>query len=308
MRHVVRNPLIPRTLQDTILSQTSFRQYRQSSPLLSLYSPDPWLLAKITINMTVLVNGSRRWWDYSLMSASGMPRRHTQPDNHSHRMLPSRLLGCCPPGSTTVAARTWITSHWSPARVDGLCADAGQVSSRNQVAALALHALQRLLVPWVVHRPQSCSLLGSQRIIWEDYWWTDSLHSCRIQPKGSNVGWNVNYVNVFIPAWTVPPIYHSLRREHVKFTQSPEAIGVKVLRPTWFEDETVARAPPPNWPMASAPYIGSDYLCERKRPRFENNQPSQPWKRSQLEDYYPLRHGSATEHTFASKPPLMFHS
>ena len=47
----------------------------------------------------------------------------------------------------------------------------------------------------------------------------------------------MNYVNVFIPAWTVPPIYHSLRREHVKFTQSPEAIGVKVLRPTWFEDE-----------------------------------------------------------------------
>ena len=62
------------------------------------------------------------------------------------------------------------------------------------------------------------------------------------KPKGANVVWNVNYINVFIPAWAVPPIYHSLRREHVKFAHSPGGMGVKALRPTWFEDETVARA------------------------------------------------------------------
>ena len=26
------------------------------------------------------------------------------------------------------------------------------------------------------------------------------------KPKGANVVWNVNYINVFIPAWAVPPI------------------------------------------------------------------------------------------------------
>ena len=33
------------------------------------------------------------------------------------------------------------------------------------------------------------------------------------KPKGANVAWNVNYINVFVPAWMVPPIYHSLRRK-----------------------------------------------------------------------------------------------
>ena len=34
--------------------------------------------------------------------------------------------------------------------------------------------------------------------------------TAEFKPKGSNVVWNVNYVNVFIPAWTVPPIYHAI--------------------------------------------------------------------------------------------------
>ena len=38
------------------------------------------------------------------------------------------------------------------------------------------------------------------------------------------------------------PLYHSLRRENIKVARSQNVMGVKVLRPTWFEDETVARA------------------------------------------------------------------
>ena len=49
--------------------------------------------------------------------------------------------------------------------------------------------------------------------------------------------------NVFIPAWMVPPIYHSLRRESVKNTASNQAMGVKSVRPTWFEDPTVPKGP-----------------------------------------------------------------
>ena len=66
--------------------------------------------------------------------------------------------------------------------------------------------------------------------------------TAEVKPKGANVAWNVNYINVFIPAWMVPPMYHSLRREAIKVADSQSAMGVKSLRPTWFEDETVARA------------------------------------------------------------------
>ena len=62
-------------------------------------------------------------------------------------------------------------------------------------------------------------------------------------PKGLNVAWNVHYINVFIPAWMVPPMYHSLRLESIKTTNSRRAIGIKSIRPTWFEEETAARTP-----------------------------------------------------------------
>ena len=34
--------------------------------------------------------------------------------------------------------------------------------------------------------------------------------------QGTNQAWNVSYINVFIPAWMVPPVYHSLHREHIR--------------------------------------------------------------------------------------------
>ena len=58
---------------------------------------------------------------------------------------------------------------------------------------------------------------------------------------GVNVAWNVSYINVFIPAWMVPPVHHSLRREETKSRYSKTEMGVRSLRPTWFEDETVAK-------------------------------------------------------------------
>ena len=41
----------------------------------------------------------------------------------------------------------------------------------------------------------------------------------------------------------VPPIYHSLRRESIKNTNSASAIGVKSVRPTWFEDIVTTKEP-----------------------------------------------------------------
>ena len=56
-----------------------------------------------------------------------------------------------------------------------------------------------------------------------------------------HVAWNVQYVVIFVPAWMIPPMYHSLRRESVKSTDSGSVTGVKSVRPTWFQDTTATR-------------------------------------------------------------------
>ena len=53
------------------------------------------------------------------------------------------------------------------------------------------------------------------------------------KPKDLQVAWNVQFITVFVPAWMIPPIYHSLRRESIKNTNSASAIGVKSIRPTY---------------------------------------------------------------------------
>ena len=50
--------------------------------------------------------------------------------------------------------------------------------------------------------------------------------------------WNVQYIIAFIPAWMVPPIYHSIQRETVKTTKQTGELGYRSIRPTWFEDDT----------------------------------------------------------------------
>ena len=92
--------------------------------------------------------------------------------------------------------------------------------------------------------------------------------TAEFKQTGVNVAWNVSYINVFIPAWMVPPVYHSLRREEIKCRNSRTAMGVKSLRPTWFEDETVAKT-------AAEPMHGlrliikEDVLPLSNHPKFE---------------------------------------
>ena len=56
-------------------------------------------------------------------------------------------------------------------------------------------------------------------------------------------GWNIQFI-VFVPAWMIPPVYHSLRRESIKNASSASATG-PVCPPTWFEDLAVPKGPPP---------------------------------------------------------------
>ena len=41
------------------------------------------------------------------------------------------------------------------------------------------------------------------------------------KPKDLQVAWNVQFITVFVPAWMIPPIYHSPRRESIKNTTPP---------------------------------------------------------------------------------------
>ena len=50
--------------------------------------------------------------------------------------------------------------------------------------------------------------------------------------------WNVQFITAFVPAWMVPPIYHSIRREFIKAANQTGELGVRSIRPTWFEDDT----------------------------------------------------------------------
>ena len=69
-------------------------------------------------------------------------------------------------------------------------------------------------------------------------------------------------------------MYHSLRRESIKTARSQNAMGVKTLRPTWFEDETVARAAADGTPSTLDPMHGlrltikEDAIPLREQPRF----------------------------------------
>ena len=66
-----------------------------------------------------------------------------------------------------------------------------------------------------------------------------------IKPQNLQVIWNDQFITVFVPAWMIPPVYHSLRRESIKNASSASTTGVQSVRPTWFEDFAVPKGPAP---------------------------------------------------------------
>ena len=66
-----------------------------------------------------------------------------------------------------------------------------------------------------------------------------------IKPQNLQVIWNVQFITVFVPAWMIPPVYHSLRRESIKNASSARrpdgSVGMALVLPAltdcrwWFE-------------------------------------------------------------------------
>ena len=94
-------------------------------------------------------------------------------------------------------------------------------------------------------------------------------------PQNFQVVWNVQFITVFVPAWMVPPIYHSLRRESIKNANHADKLGVKSVRPTWFEDATMPQGRmPPDSQVQPQPLHGlklvikEEVLPQREQPDF----------------------------------------
>ena len=93
-------------------------------------------------------------------------------------------------------------------------------------------------------------------------------------PKGKQLIWNVEFLTIFVPAWMIPPIYHSLRRECIKNAAHSHPYGVRSVRPTWFEDSKIPAQPSkrdstPFQPMHGLKLvIKEDVMPQEQMPHF----------------------------------------
>ena len=78
------------------------------------------------------------------------------------------------------------------------------------------HAVPVDCVSWLslLSRPLHCAK-GKVRCI-----------AAEFKQTGVNVAWNVSNLNVFLPAWMVPPVYHSIYPEEIKCRNSRTVMGV----------------------------------------------------------------------------------
>ena len=101
-----------------------------------------------------------------------------------------------------------------------------------------------------------------------------------VKPQNLQVIWNVQFITVFVPAWMIPPVYHSLRRESIKIASSASPIGVQSVRPTWFEDttskDTASQSPQDPQKEQPQPLHGLK-LVIREEVLPANDQPQFPW-------------------------------
>ena len=94
-----------------------------------------------------------------------------------------------------------------------------------------------------------------------------------IQKRGQLI-WNVEFLTIFVPAWMIPPIYHSLRRECIKNAAHSHPYGVRSIRPTWFEDSKLPSQPDLGDPRALQPMHGlklvikEDVMPQEQMPHF----------------------------------------
>ena len=188
--------------------------------------PDPWPLAKITINM----DSSSQWVskmcrlffaDEYARRAVGTPTASQLPDMESAFQAVQNVL---PKLETRIIEflSEWLVTLLVPAK-HVLETRSPHLSFMLLKECWFKELYLGLKVTASFDRTESYVRVidGQVRCITPDF-----------KPKDLHVAWNVQCITVFVPAWMVPPMYHSLRRESIKNTDSRSAIGVKSIRPT----------------------------------------------------------------------------
>ena len=94
--------------------------------------------------------------------------------------------------------------------------NACQVRTRNQITPPLFHATEGLLVQRALPRLKVAASLDRTESFVKTIEGQVRCITAEFKQTGVNVAWNVSYINVFIPAWMVPPVYHSLRRQEIK--------------------------------------------------------------------------------------------
>ena len=199
--------------------------------------PDPWPLAKITIDMekpSQWVSKMCRLFfaDEYARRTVGVPTTAQVPDMEPalkavHNILPKLEA------SIIEFLSEWLVTFLMPAK-HVLDTRAPHLYFMFLKAYWFRELYLGLKVTASFDRSESYTRIidGQVRCITPDF-----------KPKDLQVAWNVQFITVFVPAWMVPPIYHSLRRESIKNANSANAIGVKSVRPTWFEDIVTTKEP-----------------------------------------------------------------
>ena len=203
--------------------------------------PDPWPLAKITIDMekpSQWVSKLRRLYfadDYARRTV-GMPSPTHVPDIEAALQAVQKILPKLEARMIEFLAE-WLVTVLIPA-THVLEVRAPHLSFMLLKEYWFRELYLGLKVTASFDRSESYTRVidGQVRCITPE-----------IKPQNLQVIWNVQFITVFVPAWMIPPVYHSLRRESIKNTSSASAIGVQSVRPTWFEDIAPKETtPPPN--------------------------------------------------------------
>ena len=176
--------------------------------------PDPWPLAKITINM----DSSSQWVsrmcrlifaDTYARCTVGTPLPAQQPDMQAAFEAVQAAL---PKLETLIIEflSEWLVALLVPAK-HVLEARSPHLSFMLLKEYWFRELYLALKVTASFDRTESYIRVvdGQVRCITPDF-----------KPKDLHVAWNVAYITVFVPAWMVPPMYHSLRRESIKNTDS----------------------------------------------------------------------------------------
>ena len=230
--------------------------------------PDPWPMAKIAIDMEKpaqwVTKMCRLYFaDIYARKTEGIPKAYPAPGVESTLQEVQQFLPDLEAKMIEFLAE-WIVTLLSPA-TQIVKARASHLTFMFVKEYWFREFYLGLKVTASLGREESYTRIidGQVRCITQEH----------IQKRGQLI-WNVEFLTIFVPAWMIPPIYHSLRRECIKNAAHSHPYGVRSVRPTWFEDWKIPSQPDLGDPSSFQPMHGlklvikEDVMPQEQMPHF----------------------------------------